>query len=78
MVAEKLYGMEPEKLGNYVVMYNVYNSMGKTAEAAGVLDTLESKGLRMMPACTWVEVGDQTHSFLSGYKCDSYNEAVKR
>ncbi|CAF1750596.1 hypothetical protein Bca4012_044208 [Brassica carinata] len=78
VVAEKLYGMEPEKLGNYVVMYNVYNSMGKTAEAAGVLDTLESKGLRMMPACTWVEVGDQTHSFLSGYKCDSYNEAVKR
>ncbi|ESQ43563.1 hypothetical protein EUTSA_v10012807mg [Eutrema salsugineum] len=78
VVAEKLYEMEPEKLGNYVVMYNVYNSMGKTAEAAGVLDALESKGLRMMPACTWVEVGDQSHSFLSGDKCDSYSETVKR
>ncbi|CAN8302482.1 unnamed protein product [Cochlearia groenlandica] len=78
VVAEKLYGMEPEKLGSYVVMYNVYNSMGKTAEADGVLDTLESKGLRMMPACTWVEVGDQTHSFLSGDNCDSYTDTVKR
>uniref|UniRef100_A0A1J3K7L7 Pentatricopeptide repeat-containing protein, chloroplastic n=1 Tax=Noccaea caerulescens TaxID=107243 RepID=A0A1J3K7L7_NOCCA len=78
VVAEKLYGMEPEKLGNYVVMYNVYNSMGKTAEAAGVLDALESKGLRMMPACSWVEVGDQSHSFLSGDECESYSETAKR
>ncbi|KAG7537383.1 Pentatricopeptide repeat [Arabidopsis suecica] len=78
VVAEKLYGMGPEKLGNYVVLYNMYNSMGKTAEAAGVLETLESKGLSMMPACTWVEVGDQTHSFLSGDRFDSYNETVKR
>ncbi|KFK26690.1 hypothetical protein AALP_AA8G280800 [Arabis alpina] len=78
VVAEKLYGMGPEKLGNYVVLYNVYNSTGKTAEAAGVLETLESKGLTMMPACTWVEVGDQTHSFLSGDKYDSYSETMKR
>lgn len=78
VVAEKLYGMGPEKLGNYVVMYNVYNSSGKTAEAAGVLETLDSKGLRMMPACTWVEIGDQTHSFLSGDRCDSYSETMKR
>ncbi|XP_010545853.1 PREDICTED: pentatricopeptide repeat-containing protein At5g50390, chloroplastic-like isoform X2 [Tarenaya hassleriana] len=78
LAAEKLYGMEPEKLGNYVVLFNLYNSMGKREEATGVLKTLRDKGLRIMPACSWVEVRDQTHCFLSGDKCDTYGETVKR
>ncbi|WMV38459.1 hypothetical protein MTR67_031844 [Solanum verrucosum] len=31
--AEKLYGMEPEKLSNYVMLLNIYNSSGKQDEA---------------------------------------------
>ncbi|XVE56587.1 hypothetical protein DITRI_Ditri04bG0023300 [Diplodiscus trichospermus] len=67
--AEKLYGMEPEKLGNYVVLLNIYNQSGKLKEAAGVLQTLRRKGLRMLPACSWIEVNKQSHVFLSGDKC---------
>ncbi|XP_010525331.1 PREDICTED: pentatricopeptide repeat-containing protein At5g50390, chloroplastic isoform X2 [Tarenaya hassleriana] len=78
LAAEKLYGMGPEKLGNYVVLLNLYNSTGKIEEAAGVLKTLRNKGLTIMPACSWVEVRDQTHCFLSGDGCDVYGETVKR
>ncbi|XWS60274.1 hypothetical protein CRYUN_Cryun07bG0022400 [Craigia yunnanensis] len=67
--AEKLYGMEPEKLGNYVVLLNIYNQSGKLKEAAAVLHTLRRKGLRMLPACSWIEVNKQSHVFLSGDKC---------
>ncbi|XP_028759511.1 pentatricopeptide repeat-containing protein At5g50390, chloroplastic-like [Neltuma alba] len=66
--AEKLYGMEPEKLSNYVVLLNIYNRAGKLKEAAGVVQTLKRKGLRMLPACTWIEVNKQTFAFLSGDK----------
>ncbi|EOY22476.1 Pentatricopeptide repeat superfamily protein [Theobroma cacao] len=67
--AEKLYGMEPEKLSNYVVLLNIYNQSGKLKEAAAVLQTLKRKGLRMLPACSWIEVNKQSHVFLSGDKC---------
>ncbi|KAF9594618.1 hypothetical protein IFM89_034240 [Coptis chinensis] len=38
--AERLYGMEPEKLSNYVVLMNIYNSSGRLEEAAVVVQTL--------------------------------------
>ncbi|KAL2539619.1 Pentatricopeptide repeat-containing protein [Abeliophyllum distichum] len=50
--AEKLYGMEPEKLSNYVVLLNIFNSAGKLEEAAEVVKTLKRKGLRMLPVCS--------------------------
>ncbi|KAJ7974398.1 Pentatricopeptide repeat-containing protein [Quillaja saponaria] len=44
--AEKLYGMEPEKLSNYVVLLNVYNSAGKLQEAAYCCSDLKKEGLK--------------------------------
>ncbi|XP_044487470.1 pentatricopeptide repeat-containing protein At5g50390, chloroplastic [Mangifera indica] len=72
--AEKLYGMEPEKLCNYVVLLNIYNSSGKLKEAANVVQTLRRKGLRMLPACSWIEVKKQSHVFYSG---DKYHVQTK-
>ncbi|KAH6819453.1 Pentatricopeptide repeat superfamily protein [Perilla frutescens var. frutescens] len=66
--AEKLYGMEPEKLSNYVVLLNIYSSSGKLQEAAEVLRTLRRKGLRMLPACTWIEIKKQQYVFFTGDK----------
>ncbi|XP_027151201.1 pentatricopeptide repeat-containing protein At5g50390, chloroplastic-like [Coffea eugenioides] len=66
--AEKLYGMEPEKLSNYIVLLNIYNNSGKLQEAAGVVQTLKKKGLRMFPACTWIDIKKQPYVFFSGDK----------
>lgn len=74
--AEKLYGMEPVKLSNYFVLLNIYNSSGKLKEAADVVQTLKRKGLRMLPACSWIEVNNQPHAFLSGDKHHAQIEKV--
>ncbi|GAB4860446.1 hypothetical protein Ancab_035606 [Ancistrocladus abbreviatus] len=74
--AERLYGMEPEKLNNYVVLLNIYNSSGKLKEAAAVLHALKQKGLRMVPACTWVEIKKQSHVFLSGDTCHAQTKLI--
>lgn len=66
LAAEKLYGMEPEKLSNYIVLLNIYNSSGNTKGAAEVVHTLRKKGLTMHPACTWIDVNQSSHCFLSG------------
>lgn len=35
-------------------------------EAAGVLQTLKRRGLKMGPVCTWIEINKQPHVFVSG------------
>ncbi|CAL9014423.1 unnamed protein product [Prunus brigantina] len=74
--AEKLYGMEPEKLSNYVVLLNIYSSSGKLKEAASVVQTLRRKGLRMLPACSWIEVKKHLHIFHSGDKSHSETREI--
>ncbi|KAF5792963.1 putative tetratricopeptide-like helical domain superfamily, DYW domain-containing protein [Helianthus annuus] len=75
--AEKIYGMEPEKLSNYIVLLNIYNSCGKREEAASVFHTLKKKGLRMLPACTWIDVKKQQHMFISVDKSKSDVQIIK-
>lgn len=74
--AEKLYGMGPEKLSNYVVLLNIYNSTGKLEEAASVVRTLKRKGLRMLPACTWIDIKKQSHVFQSGDKSHAMTKEI--
>ncbi|GAB2289397.1 hypothetical protein Dimus_023707 [Dionaea muscipula] len=78
--AEKLHGMEPVKLSNYVVLLNIYKSCGKDLEAASVLQTLKDRGgLRTVPrACTWIEVKKHSHVFVSGDKHHSQTKEIYR
>lgn len=64
--AEKLFGLEPEKLGNYIILLNIYNGSGRTDEAAKVLEALKRRGLRLVPACSWIEIKKQPHKFVFG------------
>ena len=66
--AEKLFGLEPEKLGNYIVLLNIYNSSGRADEAAKVIEALKRRGLRLVPACSWIEIKKQPHKFVFGDK----------
>ncbi|CAN1267826.1 Pentatricopeptide repeat-containing protein At5g50390, chloroplastic [Linum perenne] len=74
--AEKLYGMEPEKLHNYLVVLNIHNSSGNSKEAAGVLHTLRRKGMNILPACSWIEVRRVTHLFHFGEKSHPQSKEV--
>ncbi|KAG6528664.1 hypothetical protein ZIOFF_010848 [Zingiber officinale] len=65
---EKLFGLEPEKLSNYIVLLNIYNSSGRTEEVANVHNALKSKGIRLREACSWIEIKKQQHKFLFGDK----------
>ncbi|KAE8661724.1 Pentatricopeptide repeat-containing protein [Hibiscus syriacus] len=76
--AENLYGMEPEKLSNYVVLMNIYNRSGRLKESAAVLQTLRRKGLRMLPVCSWIEVNKRSHVFLSGDKSHVHTDEIYR
>ncbi|KAF6137356.1 hypothetical protein GIB67_036393 [Kingdonia uniflora] len=74
--AEKLYRMEPEKLSNYIVLVNIYNSSGRFKDASDVIQTLERLGLKMCHAHSWIEIKKQTHFFLSGDKSHAQTQKI--
>lgn len=76
LAAEKLFGMKPEKLGNYIVLLNIYNSSGRINDAAKVLDSLMKKGLRLVPACSWIEIKKKSHRFLFGDKSHPHSKEI--
>lgn len=78
LAAEKLYGMEPGKLNNYVVLLNIYYSTGRTVDAAKVLESLKKRGLRLLPACSWIEIKKQPHRFLFADKSHAQCEDIYR
>eukprot|EP00268_Persea_americana_P017016 TRINITY_DN18131_c0_g2_i1.p1 TRINITY_DN18131_c0_g2~~TRINITY_DN18131_c0_g2_i1.p1 ORF type:complete len:703 (-),score=124.97 TRINITY_DN18131_c0_g2_i1:383-2491(-) len=74
--AERLFGMEPEKLSNYIVLLNIYNSSGRPDEAAKVVQILKKKGLRLLPACSWIEIKKRPHGFIFGDKSHRQSEEI--
>ncbi|CAA6658324.1 unnamed protein product [Spirodela intermedia] len=76
LAAEKLYGMEPEKLSNYVVLLNIYYRSGRSDEAAKVLETLKRKGLSLHPASSWIEIKKQPYRFLFADKSHPQRDEI--
>ncbi|KAK7292700.1 hypothetical protein RJT34_15552 [Clitoria ternatea] len=63
--AEKLFIMEPEKIVNYAVMSNIYASQRHWYEVERVRKMMVSKHDARLPGCSWIEVGNQIHVFVS-------------
>ncbi|KAK8951637.1 Pentatricopeptide repeat-containing protein [Platanthera zijinensis] len=78
LAAEKLFGMEPKKLGNYIVLLNIYTSCGRMTDAANVLDALRRKGLRLVPAHSWIEIKKEPHRFLFGDKFHPQSKEIHK
>ncbi|PKA53537.1 Pentatricopeptide repeat-containing protein [Apostasia shenzhenica] len=76
LTAEKLFAMEPEKVGNYIVLLNIYNRGRRVDDAARVLDVLKKKGLGLHPACSWIEIKKKPHGFLFGDKSHPHSDEI--
>ncbi|KAJ4967900.1 hypothetical protein NE237_014601 [Protea cynaroides] len=58
-VGEDLMIKEPQKELSYVLLSNLYCASGKWKEAEKVRKTMGEQGVKKMPACSWIEVGDR-------------------
>jgi hypothetical protein len=68
IAAEKLFVLEPDNPGNYILLSNIYASNGMWDEENRVRDMMKSKGLKKNPGCSWIEIGHRVHTLLSGDK----------
>lgn len=50
IAAKKLFELEPENTGNYVLLAKIYSASGRWKDAENVRDVMDQMGLRKMPA----------------------------
>eukprot|EP01018_Ginkgo_biloba_P001270 Gb_03440 [translate_table: standard] len=65
-LAKRLFELEPENTGNYVLLSNIYAVAGRWNEVAEVRTMMSDRGLTKMPGCSWIEVKNKVHTFLIG------------
>ncbi|GLT44642.1 hypothetical protein SLA2020_185280 [Shorea laevis] len=71
IAASHLFKLEPNAIGNYVLLSNTYASARRWDDASRIRKLMRAKGLRKNPACSWLEAkkgvvyeffaGDLTH-----------------
>lgn len=63
-VAEKLFEIEPDNPGNYVLLSNLYARRGRLKEANEVRKLMGAIGVRKEAGCSWIDVRNTTFVFM--------------
>lgn len=67
IAANHLFELEPDSIGNYVMLSNIYASAGRWADVSRVRKMMKEKGLKKNPAYSWVETKKGViHEFCAG------------
>lgn len=66
LAAEKLFTLEPNKPVNYTIMSNIYSSETRWADVARVRHQMRYSCDQKAPGCSWLEIGGDIHTFVSG------------
>ncbi|CAA3015695.1 pentatricopeptide repeat-containing At2g37310 [Olea europaea subsp. europaea] len=61
----RLFEMEPENTGNFIIMANLYSNAAKCEEAVMVREKLNNTRLKKVAGCSWIETTGGTHSFIA-------------
>ncbi|MQL76188.1 hypothetical protein Taro_008586 [Colocasia esculenta] len=64
--AGKLFMLEPENAGNYVLLANIYASAGRWDDVENIRQMMRERGVNKMTGYSWVESGGQVHHFMAG------------
>ncbi|GJM88390.1 hypothetical protein PR202_ga04448 [Eleusine coracana subsp. coracana] len=66
VAAEKLFHMEPDNAGNYVLLSNIYASKKMWDGVNRVREMMMDVGLKKEKGCSWIEIKNIVHMLLAG------------
>ncbi|XVF09117.1 hypothetical protein REPUB_Repub07fG0063500 [Reevesia pubescens] len=66
LCVEKLLKLEPENSGYYVLLSNIYASLGRWQAASEVRNLMKDKRVQKVAAYSWIELDNMVHKFLVG------------
>ncbi|GJZ77780.1 pentatricopeptide repeat-containing protein [Tanacetum coccineum] len=64
--AKYLFELEPGSSGNYILLANIYSTLGRWEDAARIRCLMKERGVTKAPGCSWIEVGRKVYSFIVG------------
>eukprot|EP01018_Ginkgo_biloba_P036261 Gb_02413 [translate_table: standard] len=62
--AERLFQLEPQNAGPYVLLSNIYAAVGSWNDVAKVRNMMIDKGVKKKPGCSWIEVKNRVYEFV--------------
>ncbi|KAJ1701343.1 hypothetical protein LUZ63_001122 [Rhynchospora breviuscula] len=68
IAAKELFRLDPENSGRYVLLSNIFSSLGKGKEADKVKGLMRRKGVKRNDGFTVIEVKNRVYKFLVGDK----------
>ncbi|KAL6008913.1 hypothetical protein ACLOJK_022139 [Asimina triloba] len=74
--AERLFKIEPENSGNYVLLSNIYISHGMLEEADEVRRLMGVNGVRKERGSSWIDIQNTTHMFTVHDKSHSRTNEI--
>ncbi|KAM6583562.1 hypothetical protein CsatB_010564 [Cannabis sativa] len=67
LAANNLFELEPNTIGNYILLCNIYASAGMWDEVSEVRKLMREKGLKKSPGYSWIEgKNGEIHEFFAG------------
>jgi hypothetical protein len=74
--ANRLFDLEPENVGYYVLLSNLYADVGRWDGVAKIRTMIKDRGLKKWPGCSWIEVKNRFHAFRAGDKSHPQAEKI--
>ncbi|KMT02216.1 hypothetical protein BVRB_9g206760 [Beta vulgaris subsp. vulgaris] len=79
VAASHLFELEPNNIGNYVLLANILSSAGRWESVSRVRNLIKSKGLKKYPARSWVEgKNGSVHEFFAGDQSHPRSSEMKQ
>ncbi|CAL4908404.1 unnamed protein product [Urochloa decumbens] len=66
VAAEKLFHLEPDNAGNYVLLSNIYASKKMWGGVNRIREMMKDMGLKKEMGCSWIEIKNKVHTLLAG------------
>ena len=63
-VADYLLELDPENIGHYVLLSNLYAAAGRWGDVVKVRTMIKVRGLKKTPGHSWIEINNKVHAFL--------------
>jgi len=75
IVAERLFEIEPNNPGNFVMLSNIYANAGMWEDVKRVRERMAMTGIKKDAGCSWIQMKHKIHIFVAGGSTDFRSSA---
>eukprot|EP01018_Ginkgo_biloba_P037498 Gb_11389 [translate_table: standard] len=76
LVAGRLFDLEPQKAGYYILLSNIYAAAGRWDDVEKVRTMMNERGVKTTKGCSSIEVNNTIHTFLVGDRSHPQSEKI--